>query len=303
MIPIVDHIGGYSIDSEKFVNIPQTNNFGLIGNKLKELFDFINDCSPSTLTPKERELQSSWKNNTKYKSWNTFWNNNYYSIVDLFEDGHYEIYSLKKSSKKGTYDGIIKKIVLSANVDCTELGIALIDTLDESEKYHKSSQNNNIKHKYVKDKINILSGTTITFLIPQEDDFVDSNDCGAAEIYKCYSYIANEGSEASAEFFLSMAAELDCDLSTENIKSCFEEYNGKSDYFEVSNDNFGIFNLKAEMKNKSVHKISYYLQIDEDEILECSMEVHQPNRRKKVDEKLTTLFQDFVLSCNFTSQK
>ena len=39
---------------------------------------------------------------------------------------------------------------------------------------------------------------------------------------------------------------------------------------------------------------------DDDEILECSMEVHQPNRRKKVDEKLTALFQQFALSCALT---
>lgn len=51
------------------------------------------------------------------------------------------------------------------------------------------------------------------------------------------------------------------------------------------------------MKNKSTHKISYILPQDEDLLLECGMDVHQPNRRKKLDEKLMELFKDFALSC------
>ena len=45
------------------------------------------------------------------------------------------------------------------------------------------------------------------------------------------------------------------------------------------------------MKNKSVHRISYLLQIDESELLYCTMELRKPNSRKKLDEKLALLFE------------
>lgn len=53
------------------------------------------------------------------------------------------------------------------------------------------------------------------------------------------------------------------------------------------------------MKNKSVHRISYLLQIDESELLDCTMELRKPNSRKKLDEKLSALFEEFALRCRF----
>ena len=61
----------------------------------------------------------------------------------------------------------------------------------------------------------------------------------------------------------------------------------------------GIWRLRAEMRNKSVHRISYLLQIDESELLDCTMELHKPNSRKKLDEKLTEMFEEVARKCSF----
>lgn len=53
------------------------------------------------------------------------------------------------------------------------------------------------------------------------------------------------------------------------------------------------------MKNKSVHRISYLLQIDESELLDCTMELRKLNSHKKLDEKLSALFEEFALRCRF----
>lgn len=303
-IPSISHEGGFSeLSSHTFViNDIDCNNRN-IGDTICEAIKFIVNSPLSKSTPLERNSKSVRQENSRYKSDISFWKNNLSAYLEVFEDGHYLIYSMKRSDKYNLrYDQIIREITLSKEAKIEELGQAVIDVFSALEEYYKEHPSKKIE-RYPKENIEILCGSTLTFQMPKNSHFVDSNDCGAAEIYKCYSYIPNENSESAAEFFLSMAAELDCDLSTENIKSCFEEYNGKADYFEINNDKLGIFTLKAEMKNKSVHKISYYLQIDDDEILECSMEVHQPNRRKKVDEKLTSLFKDFALSCVFTLPK
>lgn len=300
-IPIISHEGGFSeLSNHTFVINDIDCNSKNIGDIICKTINFILNSPLSKSTPLERESSPVWKENTRYKSEISFWRNNLSARIRVFEDGHYVIYSMKRSDKYNLrYDQVIRKITLQKEAKIEELGQAVIDVFSALEEYYKEHPSKKIE-RYPKENIELLCGSTLTFQTPKNSHFVDSNDCSAGEIYKCYSYIPNESSDSSAEFFLSMAGELDCDLSTENIKSCFEEYNGKADYFEVSNDKLGIFTLKAEMKNKSVHKISYYLQIDDDEILECSMEVHQPNRRKKVDEKLTALFQQFALSCALT---
>ena len=99
---------------------------------------------------------------------------------------------------------------------------------------------------------------------------------------------------------MGIASELDCNLSPENICNCLVELNGKADRLKVENVEYGIFRVRAEMSNKSVHKISYFLQMADDLLLECGMEVHQPNKRKKTDEKLSNLFEQFALSCKKT---
>lgn len=69
----------------------------------------------------------------------------------------------------------------------------------------------------------------------------------------------------------------------------------RSRFFEVKPTEHGIWGLRAEMKNKSVHRISYLLQIDESELLDCTMELRKPNSRKK----LSALFEEFALRCRF----
>ena len=56
-------------------------------------------------------------------------------------------------------------------------------------------------------------------------------------------------------------------------------------YYTEENCSFYI-QLETEMKNKNTHRISYMLQMEDDLLLECGLEIHQPNSKKKIDEKL-----------------
>ena len=90
-------------------------------------------------------------------------------------------------------------------------------------------------------------------------------------------------------------------MNEDNIRSAWERQNGKAEFFEVKSVEHGIFKLRAEMKNKSIHRISYLLRIDESELLDCTMELYKPNSRKKLDEKLSSLFEEFARQCKFKS--
>lgn len=147
--------------------------------------------------------------------------------------------------------------------------------------------------------IELLNESEVIVEAPRDKHFAEYGDYGVGDLHQAYLYFAKEGAESSAEIYLGIAAELDCDMSEDNIRRAWEKQNGKAEFFEVKAAEHGIFKLRAEMRNKSVHRISYLLQIDESELLDCTMELRKPNSRKKLDEKLTGLFEEFARQCKF----
>ena len=296
IIPMISHIGGYSICSEWFINIDKVEEPMHIGKAVLASFEFIKNSPVSKLTPKELCINEAWKKNSKYKSWKAFWNNNYLTSAGLYEDGHLEIYSLKNSETTiGRYDESIKNISLLSDVSVEEIGNAVIEVIKASEVYHQGQ-----KVSINKKNIKLLNNSKITIIPPKDFHFIDTDDSGAAEIYQCYSYSTNENAEPSAEIFLGIASELDCNLNQESVHALWGNYYGQAEFFEIKEVNYGIFKYRIEMRNKDIHKISYVLQQEADLLLECSMEVNNPNRRKKLDEKLETMFEEFAMSCIFS---
>lgn len=232
--------------------------------------------------------------NSKYKSWVSFWKHNHYTGIRIYEDEYYEIFSLTKSENvKGIYKDLIKKIILPNESTAEEIGKAVIDVFRATEEYYGERVVSDVKFKVIE----LLNKLELTITPPNDSHFTDNADSGAAEIYQCYSYSTSENTEPVAEFFLGIAPELDCNLEPENVRNSWEEYYGVADCFEMKEVDYGIFKFRIEMKNKDSHKISYILQQEEDLLLECGMEVHSPNRRKKTDEKLEKMFEEFALSC------
>ena len=180
--------------------------------------------------------------------------------------------------------------------DPEKLGEMIIEALDRSRKIGEKVSGNYRPPKIIE----LLSGSDIIVEAPRDKHFTDEEDYGVCEVYQMYGYYPREDSdESSAAFYVGMAAELNGEINEENIRRAWEKQTGKAEFFEVKPIEHGIFKLCAEMKNKSVHRISYLLQIDENELLDCTMELHKPNTRKKLDEKLTGLFEEFARQCKF----
>ena len=175
--------------------------------------------------------------------------------------------------------------------DPEKLGEMIIEGLDRSRKITDRVAGN----PYPEKNIELLNESKLTVSAPRDKHFIDEEDYGVGEVYQLYGYYPREDSEeASAVFYIGIAAELDCDISEENIRRAWEKQNGKAEFFEVKPTECGIFKLRAEMRNKKVHRISYLLQIDECELLDCTMELLKPNSRKKLDERLTAMFEEFA---------
>ncbi|MDE5577600.1 MAG: hypothetical protein K2J11_09465 [Oscillospiraceae bacterium] len=213
------------------------------------------------------------------------------------EQGIYTVSALISAGSNQGYGGIDgdETVKLPNNASSTDLGNAVINALRISEEYAKSQK----PDPYPPIEVELLSDQKVEISPPRDRHFTDMEDEDTAKIYRLYEYYPKEGAESSAEFYLGIAAELDCDMSEDNIRRVWEKQNGKAELFEVKPTEYGIFKLRAEMRNKSVHRISYLLQIDESELLDCTMELHKPNSRKKLDEKLTGLFEEFARQCKF----
>ena len=295
LVPSIRHIGGCLVDSDWFINIENIEDYVKIGEGILKSIDFVKSNPISKDDFKERDLKAAWRKNSKYKSWISFWKNNNHSFYKLYEDGHYEVYSTKRTvDRKGGYGGCIKEVNLPPTATAEEIGKAVIEVFEAAEEYYHQSPACDF---YPAKQLEFLDGSTLVVKHPKEKHFVDHEDSGVAEIYQCYSYLPQEDGESTAEFFVGIAPELDCNLDTSNIKSCWEKFYGKAEFFEIQEVEYGIFQLRVEMRNKATHKISYLLKLEEDLLLECGMDVHQPNRRKKLDEKLTVLFEEFALEC------
>ena len=191
------------------------------------------------------------------------------------------------------YGECIKIIDLPSGVTFEEVARAVLAVFEAAEEYYKTHKT--VEH-YPGKEITLSDDTKLTFKPPCDRHF-EEEDFGALEIYQGYSYLSAEGAEPSAEFFLGMAPELDCSLQQENVRECWEKTYGAAESFQMKEVSKGIFTRYAEMKNKSMHKISYFLQQNEGLVLECGMMLHMPNRRKKLDEKLLPLFKEFAANC------
>ena len=294
IIPEIRHIGGFSVESQWYKILPLSTEYEVLGECIGDAIKHAMYSEPSAMTPIERKENATWKNGSKYKSWLSFWKNNLLARVDYSIEKGYNIYSTERTEDvKGGYCNCIRRISLENDSSQYEIGKAIKDVLDAADLFYKGNNRNIIK------QIQLLNNETLNVQKLEFPHFEEDNNIAAMEIYLCYSYILNENEDPLADIFIGIAPELDGDTSVENIRSTWEKIYGKADLFAVQDVKHGIFNMRVEMKNKNTHRISYMLQMEDDLLLECGLEIHQPNSRKKIDEKLVQVFETFASGCSF----
>ena len=146
-------------------------------------------------------------------------------------------------------------------------------------------------------EIDLLEGTILEVTSPKDKHFADYEDAGVGEIYQDYAYIAREGSESSADFLLTMAPEIYGDLCCENIRSAWIDAFGEADELDVKETEYGIYQYRAELKNKRMFRIAYFRELNDGTVLECCLEITSPSKKKKLTEKLPEMFEQFTLNC------
>lgn len=287
IIPYLDHVGGFSRQPDKMVVLDENAGAEEIGNGIMEVIEIIKT------SPRLAGMTQGYRLATKYKGWKTFSKKNHLVTLKVNEDFSYKIYAKECPKSDGLYQIVGDVKYIDAATTMEELGSCIIECFQVLSSIGKKNYD-----PYPIKNVELMDDSMLTVKHPGDKHFYDYEDAHAGEIYQCYCYMAHgEEGESSAEFFLGIAPEIDCNLESENVCHSWQDVYGKAELFEMKEEPYGIFTYRAEMKNKKTHKISYFLQMEEDLILECGMDVHQPNRRKKLDEKLEYLFQEFAMNC------
>ncbi len=291
VIPVID-----VKDAQWFVRMPDMAGSLEIGQAVLDALNIIKKAV-SEGYQWDRNVVPAWQANSKYKGWVSFWKHNHFAHINISEDGQYNIYMQRRSERiPGNFEEYLKDIFLAADATAEEIGNAVMEAFEASEVYYREHKDT---ESWRKQQVELLNGTTLNLVCPRNSHFEDYEDCDVAEIHQCYAYLSEEGAEPSAEFFVGIAPELDCNLDEANVRAAWERVYGKADSFHMETVDYGIFKFRAEMRSRKIHKTSYFLQIDELELLECGMHVYQPNRRKKTDEKLAKQFEKFAADCSF----
>ena len=296
VVPYITTIFWYMTAMARYRILDENESAEIIGQAILDSFEHISKSPVDARTPAERD-EDSYMKETKCKTYKAF-NKKYMCVdVNMREQREYSVSASINSFDNNGYRDIegVKSVKLPNTASAVDIGNAVINAFGIIEEYKKSQK----PDPYPPIEVELLSDQKVEIHPPRDRHFTDMQDGSAAEIYRLYEYSPKEGAEPSAIFYLGIAAELDCDLSEENIRSAWEELHGKAELFEVKPTEHGIFKLRAEMKNKNVHRISYLLKIDESELLDCTMELYKPNTRKKLDEKLTGMFEEFARQCKF----
>jgi len=153
-----------------------------------------------------------------------------------------------------------------------------------------------------KQTFTLLCEKEVSYVEPQDDNFINAEDYGVAEIYQGYSYCEDDREGSIAEFFFSIASELDCDISPGNIRRKWEYFHSKATTFEVAETSVAVFTHRAEFRNKKTHKISYFRQMNEYELFACELEIRLAKISKPLHSKLVKLFDEFARSVSLSEK-
>ena len=158
--------------------------------------------------------------------------------------------SSDSTGEKGilTFD---EPLEFDANIDPELLGKMILEAINRSQKMAEAMSRGTCPPK----ELDMHEGTIIEVTAPNDKHFADYEDAGVGEIYQDYSYIAREGARSSADFMLTIAPEIYNDLSCENISSAWVKAFGKADELDVTETEYGIFQYRAEFKNKKMYRL------------------------------------------------
>ena len=297
IVPLTTCIGWFLDEMAWYRQITDLSNAQLIGQTVLEAFEHIAKSPVDARTVAESEEDSFMKHAVSYKSYKAFNKNYLLCGVILYEDGKYIVSQTRKLEGNKGYGGTDDTLIhLDSSATALDIGSAVVTSFAEMESFY--SKKNYSKPETPRCEFATLSDLKLSFEIPQDDGYTDEEDYAAAEIYQGYSFGKSEDDEESvSDMYFGIAAELDCDLSSENVLAVFEKEYGKAVQYDYSPTEHEIFEFRAEITGKKTHRIIYLKQMNSEELLSCELTIDTKRAGKRLSTKLIKNFEKLVKSC------
>jgi len=299
VVPLTTAIGWYSVEMAWYRQITDLQNAKLIGETVLEAFEHIKNSPVDARTAQERSDDSFMAHTVSYKSYTAFNRNYLLCGVILHEDGRIVVSQTRKLDNNKGYGGDDNTLIhLNNSSSVEDIGNEVIKSFAEMKSFYENYKS--VKPEIPRFEFETLSDMKISFKIPQGDGYTDEEDYSSSEIYQGYSYSkSEEDDEPVGHMYFSIAAELNCDLSSENVLNVFEEEYGAATQYEYIECENSIFKYRAEIIGKNIHRILYLRQIDENELLSCELTVNTKKSGKRLDKKMNKDFESLVKSCKY----
>ena len=302
IVPLITSIGFVETAMAWYRQVKELNNAQLIGQTVLKALEHIGKSPVDARTRYERAKDSFMKHAVSYKSYKAFNKNYLLCGIIMYEDGKYVVSQTRKLEGNKGYGGLDATLIhLDSSATALDIGNAVLTSFAEMESFY--SKKNYSKPETPRREFETLSDLKLSFEIPQDDGYTDEEDYGAAEIYQGYSYRKSEANEESvSDMYFGIAAELECDLSSDNVLSVFEKEYGKAVQYDYSSTEHEIFEFRAEITGEKTHRIIYLKQMDSEELLSCELTIDTKRAGKRLCGKLIKNFEKLVASCKIREE-
>ena len=293
IVPFIDSVNGLTTAMAKFWRLEEENAH-CIGEIVREAIQYIHDSPIDIRTKAEKEADAIFRNATNCKSYAAFGKKYMLCIVCYREDGSYVVTPSFQLKRDTLYDSFESSVNIACTASSSDLGNAIIQGFAEMEAFEKMIKKQ--KPARPRTTIETLSGSKLSFEAPEGGHYVDEEDYGAAEVYQGYSYRKESEEESVADMYFSIAAELDCDLSPENVSQVYKKLYGADVLIDRKDVDHPVFEKCIEVTSTQIHHVVYVRQVDEAELLACELVVKRKPAGKRIYNKVLKDFESLLAS-------
>ncbi len=294
LVPLISAVNGLDTPMARYWTITDLQNAELIGGIIKEALAYIEVSPIDVRTRAEKEADSIIKRATNCKTYNAFQKRYMLYVIAYFENGTYAITPSFQHKQNRVYDEYKKSWSIPVDATDLDIGTAVIQSIVDAESFINAL----VKCPPSKPRtiIELLSSSKLSFEDLQDDHYVDEQDYGSAEIYQGYSYYKESFDDSVADLYYSIASELDCDISSDNIRKVYSALYGADAQIEIKEISHRVFEKRVEVIGKEIHHITYLKQVDESELLACELNLKIKPAGKRIYAKVLKDFEKMVES-------
>lgn len=299
IVPYITTIGYFLSSMGWHRNYPENVSYEILGKTVIEAVEHIKISPVDARTQAEHE-ESSYLKYTRCKSYASFDREYLHCRIKVEDDGKYVIVGTGHNERIIPYHKNETRTYLPPDTTSAKIGEAVLYVFEDMERFYK-----NLKNRPAEVEISTfetLEEVRISYEVPDEELYQDEQDYGVGEIYQGYSYTKEGEDESAADMFFGFVAELDLDISEENMRKVFENRDGKikeMSYEKLQKNSFDklIYDYKVDIKHAKTRHILYIKQMEEDAYLSCELVLKEKQAGKRLTRKILNDFESMVYSC------